>query len=85
MFILRIIFPCFTDLSQKNGRPGWEGQPVTGKTNGSRGPAAVKTGLWGDQKVGVPHSFSAAAQRTAYNVMALPSRFFSLPFFSDKV
>lgn len=85
MFFLRIIFPCFTDLSQKNGRPGWEGQLVSGKTNGSMGAAAMMTGPWGDQKVGVLHSFSTAAQRTVYNVMALPSRFSSLPFFSDKV
>lgn len=85
MFFLRIIFPCFTDLSQKNGRPEREGQLVSGKTNGSTGAAAMMTGLWGDQKVGVLHSFSTAAQRTVDNVMALPSRFFSLPFFSDKV
>lgn len=77
--------PYLTDLSLQNYRPqvGSTAQCL-GRPLAPGGPSNEES-LGGDQKVGVLESFLAAAQKTVDNVGALPSHFFSLPFFSDKV
>lgn len=59
-------------------RSVWEDQWLQGAPVMMRRP-------WGDQRVGgQPGSFSVA-RKTVSSVMALPSHFLSLPFFSGKV
>lgn len=66
------VFP----LSQK--RRVWEDCPLQGSPAMMRRP-------WGDQRVGRQPGSLTVAPKTVSSVMALPSHFLSLPFFSGKV
>lgn len=52
---------------------------------GLQGSPAMMRRPWGDQRVGRQPGSLTVARKTVSSVMALPSHFLSLPFFSSKV
>lgn len=52
---------------------------------GLQGSPAMMRRPWGDQRVGRQPGSLTVAGKTVSSVMALPSHFLSLPFFSSKV